>query len=152
MLPWLTGWRSWTYIRFNQFKVFPKKNQKKKKLFLPDRLELSSTFVNFSVLFEQNWAALAAWTFRIQRCAAGKAHEVTTSHLKSALILFRVELSSCSGDRQTTPAVYVCVCDHTCVPLGRRALVYSAEERVWLSTPAATQRCQMVQGLLWKPS
>lgn len=66
----------------------------------------------FLVIFKQIWAALAAWMFHIQPRGAGKAHWVTTSHLKSTLILFRVELSSCSGDRQTAPAVCVwsCVC------------------------------------------
>lgn len=84
--------------------------------FLLDYPDLTSGFLILSVLFRQNWAALAGWLFHIQHCAAGKVHGVTTSHLKSALILFRVELASRSGDRQTAPAVCVFVrCDMAAV-------------------------------------
>lgn len=51
-------------------------------------------------------------------CGAGKTHAVTTSHLKSHLILFRVELASHSGDCQTTAAVNACVQIVTCMVAG----------------------------------
>lgn len=79
-----------------------------KSLYIPSAKFSFKTLRGFLTEAERLWQAACSIH---SAAAAGKAHGVTTSHLKPALILFRVELSSRSGDRQTAAAA----CARACV-------------------------------------